>query len=348
MTLAKVEYVWLDGTKPEPQLRSKTKIIDTNPFDLNEDGSPKLPEWSFDGSSTQQAEGNNSDCVLRPVKVVADNTRDFGVIAMCEVYDRDGNPHPSNTRAMLTNDNDFWYGFEQEYVLFNPVTNQPCGFNEYGDTEPQGPYYCGVGNNKVSMRKLVEEHLEICLEAGLSITGINAEVMLGQWEFQVFGEGSYEACDSLWLARYFLLKLSEKYEVNVSFEPKPMFGDWNGSGMHCNFSNKYMREEGGQKYFTEIFEAFKSRHNEHIEVYGSDNDLRLTGIHETAPITEFTYGLSDRGASMRIPPGVDKLWKGYLEDRRPAANADPYLVAREIQKTIQKAFGNYISNPKNR
>ena len=329
----KLEYIWLDGYKPEPNLRSKIKIVDLpHPFVLED-----VPDWSFDGSSTQQAEGNFSDCILKPVRVYHSfDIKEWPTsYILCEVYNPDGTPHPSNTRAAIKNDEDFWFGFEQEYFIRNSKTGQILGHdtNHMG----QGKFYCGVGSSQVSGREFVEHHLSLCLNAGIDITGINAEVALGQWEYQVFSKGKLLAGDDLWMSRYLLMKLAEMYGYTIDFHPKPLpYGDWNGSGLHCNLSNKKMREEGGQEYFDSIFRAFDVRQSEHINVYGSDNHLRLTGKHETQSIDKFSWGVSDRGASIRVPKVVGETWKGYLEDRRPASNADPYQLVERMVKTICK------------
>jgi len=335
MAKFKFEYIWLDGYKPEPSLRSKTKVLD---FDFYGGELETLPEWSFDGSSTQQAEGHSSDCLLKPVAVYNDAGRKNAYLVICEVLNPDGTPHASNTRALIDDDSDdFWFGFEQEYVLTDH--NMPLGFPEKGFPRPQGPYYCAVGAGNISGREIVEEHLDLCLEAGLSITGINAEVMLGQWEFQCFGKGAKKASDDLILSRYLLHRVAEKYGVKVDFHPKPIKGDWNGSGMHTNFSNFEIREVGGEELIKSIMRSFKATHWDHIEVYGSDNNQRLTGLHETQSIEKFSYGISDRGASIRIPVSTaNDGWRGYLEDRRPASNADPYKVTARIIQTVKSAL----------
>ncbi len=332
----KLEYVWLDGYKPEPNLRSKTKIVELDSFNGELE---KVPSWSYDGSSTMQAEGNKSDCILKPVRTYYDADRNNGWLVMCEVLNPDGTPHPSNTRAKIKNDNtnDYWFGFEQEYTLV--VSGRPLGFPSDGYPAPQGMYYCAVGSTNVAGREIVEEHLDLCLEAGIDITGINAEVMLGQWEFQCFGKGAKQSSDDLWISRYLLFRVAEKYGVNIEFSPKPVKGDWNGSGLHTNFSNKNMRENGSKELFISICETLSDNHAEHIAVYGSDNHQRLTGLHETQHIEKFSYGISDRGASIRIPvPTIESDWQsGYLEDRRPASNADPYRIASRIMQTVSEA-----------
>ncbi|MDB5155085.1 MAG: glutamine synthetase [Mucilaginibacter sp.] len=331
--MAKLEYIWLDGYKPTQSLRSKTKI--------EGDFSGKLedcPLWSFDGSSTEQAPGGSSDCVLKPVFICPDPQRKDGYLVMCEVLDSKGVPHESNGRALIEDDdNDFWFGFEQEYFLWDPETNKPLGFPAGGYPGPQGPYYCSVGAQNAFGRDIVEEHLDVCLEAGLNVEGINAEVAAGQWEFQIFAKGAKEAGDQIWVARYLLERIGESYDVSINWHCKPLGAlDWNGSGMHANFSNTTLRTAGSKDIYDKICEAFRPVVKEHIAVYGADNDQRLTGKHETASIFDYSYGVSDRGASIRIPLyTVQKGWKGYLEDRRPNSAADPYKVAARIIKTVK-------------
>lgn len=215
----------------------------------------------------------------------------------------------------------------------------PYGFPVGGYPAPQGPYYCGVGADKAFGRDLVEEHLDICLEAGLNVEGINAEVAAGQWEFQIFAKGADSAGDQIWVARYLLERTAEQYGLIINWHPKPLGNtDWNGSGMHANFSNSVLREAGSKEVYDKICEAFAPVIKEHMAVYGAYNEERLTGKHETAAHDEFSYGVSDRGASIRIPIAtVENDWKGWLEDRRPASNADPYTAAARIIKTVKSA-----------
>jgi glutamine synthetase len=332
----KLEYVWLDGYKPEPNLRSKVKIIEVN----SKEDLENIPEWGFDGSSTKQAEGHFSDCYLKPVRVYMKSSISeyCTVYVLCEVLNSDGNPHETNDRAKLgKDDEDFWVGFEQEYFIRSGHHKSIIGFSNGGIIDPQGTYYCGVGGQMVG-RRLTEEHLDMCLEYGIGIEGTNAEVALGQWEYQVFAKGKLKTADDLWMSRYFLYKIAEKYGYQIELHPKPLTtGDWNGSGLHTNFSNKRMRETGGEKYFKSIFASFESRMDEHIENYGSDNHLRLTGKHETQSIDKFSWGVSDRGASIRVPKVVGETWKGYLEDRRPASNANPYCILNVICESLKLA-----------
>ena len=330
MAKVKLGYVWLDGYQPEPNIRFKTKVID-------HDGEVTLddcPMWSFDGSSTQQAEGHSSDCLLKPVTIIPDPGRMNAYLIMSEVLSADGSVHPSNLRGTFEDDEDFWSGFEQEYVLMKD--GKPLGFPKDGYPGPQGPYYCAVGNGNVEGREIVEEHLDICLEAGLSITGTNAEVMMGQWEYQLFAKGAKRSADHAWLARFLLMRTAEQYGVTVDISAKPVKGDWNGSGMHTNFSTTALRDQGGEDLIKDMMGKFEKRHTEHIKAYGSKNDERLTGLHETQAIDKFSYGVSDRGASIRIPISTAQdNYTGYIEDRRPAANADPYAVVREILASLR-------------
>ena len=294
------------------------------------------PLWSFDGSSTQQAEGGSSDCLLKPIAVYQDPDRRDGYLIMTEVLNADGTPHESNGRATIDDDdNDFWFGFEQEYFLWDPETNLPTGLSK--DQTPQGQFYCSAGAKNAFGREMVEEHLDMCLDAGINVEGINAEVAAGQWEYQCFAKGAKAAGDEMWISRYLLERLGEKYGLAINWHPKPLGAtDWNGSGMHANFSNETLRTCGSKETYEAICEAFRPVVKEHIDVYGADNDQRLTGDHETQSINEFSYGVSDRGASIRIPIlTVENGWKGWLEDRRPASNGDPYKIASASLKLLR-------------
>ena len=260
------EYVWLDGYKPEPSMRSKVKATDAD----------TPPEWSFDGSSTQQAEGGSSDCLLVPVETY-DNPTASDYLVMCEVQSADHSTHPSNTRAaaQAVVTDEWWFGFEQEFFFTNK-DGSPLGW-EKGEPRPQGDYYCGVGANNVVGREISDIHLQACLDAGIKLTGTNAEVALGQWEYQCFGSG-IKAADDLWVSRYLLYKIAEDFDVSVNIHPKPKEGDWNGSGMHANFSNEQMRTNGTEELFTSMCDKLGEVHAEGIASYGSDNDMRLTGL----------------------------------------------------------------------
>jgi len=335
---AKLEYIWLDGYNPTQNMRSKTLVRHDFEGTLEE-----CPMWCFDGSSTKQAVGGDSDCLLKPVAIFEDPQRHNGFLVMCEVMNADGTPHLSNGRATIEDDDeDFWFGFEQEYFIMDSETQLPLGFPMGGYPGPQGMYYCSVGGKNTHGRALVEEHADLCLDAGINFEGINQEVACGQWEFQVFAKGAKKAGDELWAARYLLDRLTENYGCYIEYHPKPVKGDWNGSGMHANFSDGKMRGEigeGGEELFNSICEEFGKNIKKHMDVYGEYNDQRLTGLHETQSIDQFSYGISDRGASIRIPiQTIEGDWKGRLEDRRPASNGDPYKIGAVIIETTKASY----------
>jgi glutamine synthetase len=328
----KLEYIWLDGTEPTAQLRSKTKIVKS--FDRC---CGEAPIWGFDGSSTQQAEGSDSDCVLKPVRLYP-NPLEKGnhTLVLCEVWTVNNHSHETNTRHMLDltlqylDDDtiDEWVGFEQEYTLYE--NGLPFGWPEIGEPPPQGDYYCGRNAGE----EIVTEHTDACIEAGISIAGTNAEVMLGQWEYQIGAGGSLHMSDDLWIARWLMEKICYKHGITVSLDPKPIEGDWNGAGCHTNFSTRYMREDGGIEIIFKACMDLEKVHEEHMKEYGEGNERRLTGLHETQAMDTFSWGVSDRGASIRIPWQVDKDKCGYLEDRRPSSNCDPYRVSKKMIETI--------------
>ena len=338
----KAEYIWFDGLEGQKdiffnEMRSKTKVIQ-KPIPA---GSTAFPMWSFDGSSTGQADGDDSDCLLRPVYSCPDPIRgEPHVLVLCEVLTPNGDPHPTNTRDRLANiiDKEITaeeplYGFEQEYTMLGP-DGRVFGWPEGGYPAPQGPFYCGVGNEAVYGRPLAEAHMDACIKAGIQLSGINAEVMPGQWEFQVGPVGPLELGDTVMVARWLLNRLGEDMGIVCTLDPKPVKGDWNGTGAHTNFSTKSMRNEGGAKAIDDACEKLSKTHDKHIAQYGIGNENRLTGLHETCDIGTFRSGVADRGASIRIPRQVEIEGKGYLEDRRPSANVDPYVVAYMLLETI--------------
>ena len=350
------EYIWIDGVEPTGTVRSKTKVLwDRN--DRSSLGDPldpdTYPQWGHDGSSTQQAEGENSDCGLIPVRVFKDPIRGGShVLVLCEVMGAKGQPHKSNSRSPLRKiverigkeAEGCWFGLEQEHTLFQG--SRPLGFGDDRRFPPsQGPYYCGVGADEVHGRDLIEEHMHACVEAGIKISGINAEVMPGQWEFQVGPLPPLEAGDHLWVARWLLYRLGEKHGLNATLDPKPVTGDWNGAGMHTNFSTPSMRAEGGIKAIENWCLRAQEYREEHIAAYGDGIEVRLTGKHETCSYRYFKWGVSDRTASVRIPLDTAKDSRGYLEDRRPNANACPYAVAEVMLKTAYDLWGRQVIRP---
>lgn len=339
------EYIWLDS---QDNLRSKTKIMnkeitETNSFfDAN-----TYPVWNYDGSSTGQATTDNSEVLLKPVAVYPDPVRTFGYsyLVVCEhmIMGQDGNYLPDSRRKAVDifNNNkscgsDPMFGLEFEFFLYQK--NNPLGIPKYPDSfpKPQGDYYCGIGAQNAIGRQMIEVVLNRCLHSRVEITGLNAEVAPGQWEFQVCNTG-IKACDDSIVFKYILQRTAEDYNVDINFHPKPIEGDWNGSGCHVNFSTKEMREGTSEKTgYDIILESIKKLegcHKEHMEVYGIDNDKRLTGKHETGKYDEFTYGVANRGCSIRIPRTTEKDKKGYFEDRRPSSNMNPYVVCSKIYET---------------
>ena len=277
--------------------------------------------------------------------------RGDNILVLSECYNSDGTPNKFNYRhecAKLMEkhkEHDPWFGLEQEYTLFDTM-GRPYGWPTGGFPGPQGPYYCGVGTGKVYARDIVEAHYKACLYTGVKISGINAEVMPSQWEFQVGPCQGIEMGDHLWMARYLLERIAEEFGVKISLHPKPLEGDWNGAGCHTNVSTAETRKPGtGMKAIEECISKMEKKHKEHILVYGSDNDKRLTGRHETGHIDSFSSGVANRGASIRIPRQCAKDGYGYFEDRRPASNIgiflskwlltlDPYQVTGRIIETL--------------
>ncbi|WP_428116281.1 glutamine synthetase GlnII [Candidatus Poriferisodalis sp.] len=333
----RAEYIWTDGTEPTVEVRSKTKV-------LADGDEPDI--WGFDGSSTNQAEGSASDVVLKPVYSCPDPLRGGNdILVMCETFTTETmEPHPTNTRArqraVLDNygDQGFWFGLEQEYTMLDPVTKWPYGFPPNGFPGPQGPYYCGVGALRIYGRDVVEQHTTWCIDAGLAISGTNAEVMPGQWEFQIGPVDPLTVGDQIWLARYLLYRAGEEHGIEISLDAKPVQGDWNGAGMHTNVSTNAMRENYEAVEIAAKSLGAPGKPAEHIAGYGHGIELRLTGEHETERYDTFSYGVSDRGASVRIPWQVHQDGRGYIEDRRPNANADPYVVTSLITQTIGEAL----------
>ncbi|KAK1084852.1 glutamate--ammonia ligase, partial [Friedmanniomyces endolithicus] len=299
-----------------------------------------LSEWNFDGSSTDQAPGDNSDVYLRPVAMYPDPFRlGDNVLVLAECWMSDGKPNSYNFRhdAEVLMDkyaeHEFWFGLEQEYTLLDAL-GWPYGWPKNGFPAPQGPYYCGVGTGKVFCRDIVEAHYKACLYSGINISGTNAEVMPAQWEYQIGPCTGIELGDHMWMSRFMLHRVAEDFGAKVTFAPKPIPGNWNGAGLHSNVSTKETRAEGGMKAIERHMESLSKRHKEHMAVYGEGNEARMTGAHETASYDKFTWGIANRGASVRVNRQCADEGKGYFEDRRPASNADPYQITGMIVETL--------------
>jgi len=330
------EYIWIGGSGAD--LRCKTKTINKPKVTSLDD----LPVWNFDGSSTGQAPGKDSEVYLNPVAMYPDPFRKGNnILVLCECVLPDGKmtPIPTNTR---NNANKMfnkkpeeipWFGIEQEYTLFEADMVTPYGWPKNGYPRPQGPFYCSAGTENAYGRRIAEAHYKACLYSGLNISGVNAEVMPGQWEYQIGPCVGIESGDHMWMSRYLLQRVCEDFGVVVSLDPKPIPGDWNGAGCHTNYSTDAMRKAGGYDVIIKAVEKLGKKHQEHVSLYGAGNDRRLTGAHETAPIDKFSYGVAHRGASVRIPRQSKIDGYGYFEDRRPASNMDPYVVTGKIFQT---------------
>jgi glutamine synthetase len=357
--LVVAEYVFIDGFG---STRSKTRIIQGKlvPGQESRGLMFSVDIWNVDGSSTGQSETGKSDIILMPRVLFNDpfNNSNNGIqycLVMCDILNADGTPHATNTRAELfrvllllgeqkINDEDPWFGIEQEYaILQNNGDKDPYGWTtdainmhlRGGIKKPEeGIFYCGVGANCAFGRAIAMEHMNKCIEAGVVICGINSEVAPSQWEFQIGICNPVAIGDHLWIARYILARVAELHGVCISYDPKPFGPKWNGSGAHTNFSTASMRNEGGLTNIKIAIDKLSRRHKEHMAVYGAGNERRLNGIHETSNLENFTYGECDRGSSVRIPINVLTDGCGYFEDRRPAANADPYLVAAKMLETL--------------
>ena len=344
------EYIWIDG---DGNLRSKTRTC----FLENDRGITNIKfsnmmniklykDWNYDGSSTNQAEGSDSEVIIKPIRVCQDPFRNMNtsVLVLCEAYYPDGRIVATNTRAAAKKIFDTheqlkpWYGIEQEFFIMqsqeSQVSIRPVGLQGIGWAEPQGQYYCSVGGKNAFGREVAEEAYQKALKAGIQCSGMNAEVAPGQWEIQVGPCLGIDAADQLILLRYILERVSESHNVQINLDPKPISGDWNGSGCHTNFSTTNMRNDGGYEYIQKAITKLETKHTEHMKVYGQNNHLRMTGKHETASYDIFSYGIANRGASIRIPRETEKNKKGYFEDRRPASNMDPYLVTSMLLKTV--------------
>lgn len=352
----KLEYIWVDK-KGNPRSKVKTfeKCRPTDSFHrLTIDD---IPVWNFDGSSTGQNIGDNTEVVLNPVRMYTNPLEDHEtlycpLLVLCELshsYLPSSDKVPKavdkfNTRKwakFVAEKFEYLeplYGCEQEYSILNPKTCLPYNWEEHG-AEKQGDFYCSVRYPYCQAEELIKEHYKACLKCGVAISGYNAEVLPSQWEYQIGPRDLLKVADDMIMARYLLYRLSAKYNVLITLNPKPLksytykiddftskaHADWNGSGCHINFSTNQMREPNGIEHIYKAINNLSKNHQQILQHYG-DNQLRLTGHHETSNPHTFTYGLGTRNTSVRIPNQVTVNACGYFEDRRPASDIDPYLA----------------------
>tara|TARA_R100001377_G_scaffold32694_1_gene17818 strand:- start:479 stop:1459 length:981 start_codon:yes stop_codon:yes gene_type:complete len=322
----RLEYIWLDGNDT-PQLRSKTRFA------------PSIEQWNFDGGSTNQGDLKDSDRMLNPVRSYKDPFAEDGYLVLCEVCYHDGTPHESNFRSKLRGVNypivaDPWLGLEQEVTFMHPVTHQPLGL--LLQPEEQGQYYCGVGRQNAVGRDVMTEFEKRCDAAGIKLAGVNAEVMPGQWEWQTPPQEALVVSDNLWVSRYILDRISEDMGVVVSYSPKP-HPDYNGAGCHANFSTRKMRDELTDEMIEDLMKVMEEDHVDYLASCGEGYADRMSGGYETSDWKTFTWGVGDRGASVRIPQKVKEDGVGYIEDRRPCANIDPYRLVLSLLQTTKKS-----------
>ena len=342
-----IEYLWIDGYG---EFRSKTRVSPTSGCILSYQD---IPNWNYDGSSTFQASSDgNTEIILKPCRLYKNPLRDNNqninhLIVLCDTYDISNNPIETNTRfhakSIFDKDNQLhkepWFGLEQEYYMLTNddynwwIPNGKHGLqhpSKFSYRVPKGKHYCGVSLYKTE-RKIAEEHLNACIVAGITISGLNSEVENNQWEFQIGPCEGIQAGDDLYVARYLLDRIAEKYDYKILYHPKPDEGI-SGSGCHVNFSTNETRNENGIEYIYKYISKLQELHSSHKDKFGKHNEKRLTGKHETADHNVFTWGVGTRNTSIRIgnQTFIEKM--GYFEDRRPGANIDPYIVTSQMFK----------------
>uniref|UniRef100_A0A914DZH4 glutamine synthetase n=1 Tax=Acrobeloides nanus TaxID=290746 RepID=A0A914DZH4_9BILA len=332
----KVEYVWINVSGQTFQ--SKTRTLDFEPKTLSD-----VPMWTCVYDPVKET-------YLKPVGLYNDPFRLAPhKIVFCETLEKDMNPSFFNSRQRCNEvmeaakDQHPWFGMEQEYTLLG-ADKHPLGWPKDGFPAPQvnaeglAVYQMASGTGTVMGRKISECHYAACLYAGLSIAGTNAEELLSEWEYQIGPVEGIHLGDQVWMSRFLLYRVAEQFDVIVTFNPKIAAGDWSGAGCHCNFSTEKMRQPGGLKVILEACEKLSKAHKEHLAYYdaaqGKDNARRMIGRSTAPPLEECVVGIMNRTASIRVPLMVEQNGCGYLEDRRPAANCDPYLVTEAIVKTV--------------
>lgn len=324
------EYVWIDG---HGKLRSKTRTLRTSGRHLS---CEEIPIWNYDGSSTfQLSSDENTEIILKPCRAYTNPLRDIpktnNIIVLCDTYDINNKDIPTNTRYNANlifdkgADKEPWFGLEQEYYMVPHFGQKNTSINL-----PEDKHYCGIGLDN-TQRQIAEQHLTACIRAGITISGLNAEVSESQWEFQIGPCEGIKAGDDLYIARYLLERIAEKYNYNIEYNPKP-YSDKSGSGCHVNFSTAETRDENGLVIINTYIERLINEHYNHMQNFGENNEHRLTGRHETSDYNIFTWGIGTRNTSVRIGNQTYNEKRGYFEDRRPGANIDPYIVTSQMFK----------------
>ena len=347
------EYLWLDSNL---HLRSKMRNVSIKSNDISNyiqqygnhyiscydnrklDIIKKIPLWNYDGSSTGQGNVDNSEVILVPVNFIKHPFIDNAFLVLCCNRNCDGVPVVGNSRFNAASkfqdkanrDKCVWFGLEQEFFFFDKETKKPVEWKGHNQIK-QGEYYCGVNRSSSIERSIMTDLICIADKVGLTISGINQEVAPAQWEYQIGPVEGVEAGDQMVFAKYILYMLCEKHGLYASFHPKPLSGEWNGSGCHVNISTMDMRErDDGYQIILSAIARIGEDHSNFIENYcGNNNHMRLTGSHETSDPNTFTYGVGSRDSSVRIPYDTLREKKGYFEDRRPGSSIDYY-------KTIAK------------
>lgn len=322
-----LEYIWLGGTG---EFRSKVRIMDILP--------DFPPTWNYDGSSTGQATTESSQCTLIPVRTYTDRKNPAYIYVLCDT--------PERQQMTATGDSlDMWIGFEQEFFIWDLITNKALGV--YENMPGQGPYYCGVEavsgyeycrkHTVADLLRLTELIARRCCDIGCELTGYNLEVAPGQTEIQVMSRSALKACDDLMMMRFMAHRVLIEEHCKPVWDPKPLGPEWNGTGLHTNISTAATRRKGGLQAIHDYMDLLSQKHAEHLAVYGAGNESRLTGKHETSSMDRFTWSVGGRHTSVRIPTEVTEGGSGYFEDRRPAGNANPYLIAERMLRTLTRS-----------
>ncbi|PZC84686.1 glutamine synthetase 1, mitochondrial [Helicoverpa armigera] len=331
-------YIWIDGSGIN--MRCKDRVLDCVPYSPD-----AAPCWFFDGCFTGQASKDSTDAMLRPAAVYRDPFRaDPHVLILCDVFLGDGKkPAATNHRVFcnelceIHRDEEPWFGMEQECTMLD-VDGWGLGWPKGGGF-PAKKYqysYCGVGAKYIAGRDVMESHAKACLFAGVDFMGSNAEVMNACWEWQIGTTFGIKAADDLWMSRFIMNRVAEDYGVDITYHPKPFGHLHPGVGMHHNFSTKRMRADGGYAFIEECIKKLEKNHKKHMKVYGNDestNRMRLMGKFDTSAFDKFSWGIANRNASIRLQRGIKKKGKGFMEDRRPGGDSDPYLVCGLLLET---------------